>query len=139
MTTKYHENRLRLLTCLFDAVTSRGATFDLTCSPVYHRWLDLTRQNWRPILPTTDPPSQPPPNSQSSSSPTHPNPITPLSHSNRTFILNAFNTALPVSALGDNSQPPFYNPPSPISQAVLNMPTNSFLLYLTFDGEASSQ
>ncbi len=31
---KYQENRLRLLTCLFEAVASRvfGATFNLTCS-----------------------------------------------------------------------------------------------------------
>jgi hypothetical protein len=58
---KYHENQLRLLTCRFKAVTLPvfGATFNLTSSPAYHRWLDLTRQNLLPI----------------------PNPITPVSHS----------------------------------------------------------
>jgi hypothetical protein len=53
---KYHENRLRLLTFIFEAVTSRiyGATFDLTCTREYHRWLNETRHNWLPFLPTTD-------------------------------------------------------------------------------------
>ncbi len=87
---------MRLLTCLFEAVTSRvfGAPFNLTCSPAYHRWLDITRQNRLPILPITNPPShcsQPPPNSQSSSSPTHPNPTTPLSHS-RASSLSTLST-----------------------------------------------
>ena len=54
---KYHENRLRLLTFIFEAVTSRiyGATFNLTCTPAYHRWLTETRHNWLPFLPVTDP------------------------------------------------------------------------------------
>ena len=45
---KYHKNRLRLLTCVFEGVTTRiiGQTFNLTCSPDYHRWLETTRQNW---------------------------------------------------------------------------------------------
>ncbi len=36
---KYHENRLRLLTCVYEGVTTRiiGQTFNLTCSPEYHR------------------------------------------------------------------------------------------------------
>jgi hypothetical protein len=53
---KYHENRLRLLTCVFEGVTTRiiGQTFNLTCSPDYHRWLENTRQNWLPLLPTFD-------------------------------------------------------------------------------------
>ncbi len=57
---KYHENRLRLLTFLYEGVTTRvlGATFNLTCSPAYHRWLDHMRSNRLPVLPTTDPDSQ---------------------------------------------------------------------------------
>ena len=53
---KYHENRLRILTCIFEGITTRifGSTFNLTCSPAYHRWLDQTRQNWLPLLPTTE-------------------------------------------------------------------------------------
>ena len=53
---KYHENRLRLLTCVFEGVTTRiiGQTFNLTCSPDYHRWLETTRHNWLPILPQFD-------------------------------------------------------------------------------------
>ncbi len=41
-------------------VTTRvlGATFNLTCSPAYHRWLDHMRSNWLPVLPTADPDSQ---------------------------------------------------------------------------------
>jgi hypothetical protein len=41
---KYHKNRLRLLTCVFEGVTTRiiGQTFNLTCSPDYHRWLETT-------------------------------------------------------------------------------------------------
>ena len=31
-----------------------GQTFNLTCSPDYHRWLETTRQNWLPLLPTFD-------------------------------------------------------------------------------------
>ena len=32
---KYHDNRLRLLTCVFEGITTRiiGQTFNLTCSP----------------------------------------------------------------------------------------------------------
>jgi hypothetical protein len=53
---KYHENRLRLLTCVYEGVTTRiiGQTFNLTCSPEYHRWLETTRHNWSPIVPTFD-------------------------------------------------------------------------------------
>ncbi len=49
---KYHENCLRLLTCVFEGVTTRiiGQTFNLTCSPDYHTWLETTRHNWLPIL-----------------------------------------------------------------------------------------
>ena len=70
---KYHENRLRILTCIFEGITTRifGSTFNLTCSPAYHRWLDQTRQNWLPLLPTTD--NEPPtPSSQSSPDPSLP-------------------------------------------------------------------
>ena len=57
---KYHENRLRLLTCVFESITTRviGQTFNLTCSPDYYRWLEHTRHNWLPMLPTYDPSSQ---------------------------------------------------------------------------------
>ena len=57
---KYHENRLRLLICVFEGVTTRiiGQTFNLTCSPDYHRWLETTRHNWLPILPAFDVSSQ---------------------------------------------------------------------------------
>ena len=53
---KYHENRLRLLTCVFECVTTRiiGQTFNLTCSSEYHRWLDNMRHNWLPSLPSYD-------------------------------------------------------------------------------------
>ena len=63
---KYHENRLRLLTCVFEGVTTRiiGQTFNLTCSPDYHRWLETTRHNWLPILPPFDVCSQDPSSSQ---------------------------------------------------------------------------
>jgi len=65
---KYHENRLRLLTCVFEGVTTRiiGQTFNLTCSPDYHRWLETTRHNWLPILPPFDVCSQDPSSSQDS-------------------------------------------------------------------------
>jgi hypothetical protein len=69
---KYHENRLRILTCVFEAAATRvfGSTFHLTCSPAYHGWLNNIRHNWLPLLPTTDPtppasPSQSPPPSNS--------------------------------------------------------------------------
>ena len=70
---KYHENRLRILTCIFEGITTRifGSTFNLTCSPAYHRWLDQTRQNWLPLLPTTDN-APPTPSSQSSPDPSLP-------------------------------------------------------------------
>jgi hypothetical protein len=44
---KYHENCLRLLTCIFECVTTRiiGQTFNLTCSSEYHRWLHNMRHN----------------------------------------------------------------------------------------------
>ncbi len=57
---KYHENRLRLLTCVFEGVTTRiiGQTFNLTCSPEYYRWLENTHHNWLPMQPTYDLASQ---------------------------------------------------------------------------------
>jgi hypothetical protein len=66
---KYHENRLRLLTCVFEGITTRiiGQTFNLTCSPEYHRWLETTRHNWLPMLPTYDFASQDQISSQNSS------------------------------------------------------------------------
>jgi hypothetical protein len=44
------------LFCVFEGVTTRiiGQTFNLTCSPDYKRWLENTRQNWLPLLPTFD-------------------------------------------------------------------------------------
>jgi len=56
----YHDNRLRLLTCVLEGITTRliGQTFNLTCSPDYARWMEHTRHNWLPTLPTYDPASQ---------------------------------------------------------------------------------
>jgi hypothetical protein len=53
---KYHENRLRLLTCVYECITTRilGQTFNLTCSSDYHRWLEQARHNWLPSLPSCD-------------------------------------------------------------------------------------
>ena len=49
---KYHENRLKLLTCVFECITARiiGQAFNLTCSPDYYRWLEHTRDNWLAVL-----------------------------------------------------------------------------------------
>jgi hypothetical protein len=81
---KYHENRYRLLTCLYEEVATRvlGATFNLTCSPAYHQWLDRMCSNWPPVLPTTDPDLRGTPSTQTStvqspSSPSSPN-LSPL-------------------------------------------------------------
>ncbi len=65
---KYHENRLRLLTCVFEGVTTRiiGQRFNLICSPDYHRWLKTTLHHWLPILPPFDVCSQDPSLSQDS-------------------------------------------------------------------------
>mmetsp|Transcript_52383 Transcript_52383/g.109281 ORF Transcript_52383/g.109281 Transcript_52383/m.109281 type:complete len:515 (-) Transcript_52383:93-1637(-) len=54
---KYHEIRLRILTCLFESVATRvfGKTFDLTCSANYYRWLNQKRHDWIPFLPNNDP------------------------------------------------------------------------------------
>ncbi len=73
---KYHENSLRILTCIFEAAATRvfGSTFNLTCSPAYHSWLNNIRHNWLPLLPTTDPP---PPNSLSQSPPPSTSPPPP--------------------------------------------------------------
>ena len=53
---KYHENRLRLLTFVYECITTRilGQTFNLTCSSDYHRWLENARHNWLPSLPSYD-------------------------------------------------------------------------------------
>ncbi len=46
------------MTCVYEGVTTRiiGQTFNLTCSPEYHRWLETTSHNWSPlaIVPTFD-------------------------------------------------------------------------------------
>jgi hypothetical protein len=57
---KYHENRLRLLTCIFEAITERsiGVTNVLSNSKVYQQWLAETRHNWLPTCPTYDLSSQ---------------------------------------------------------------------------------
>ena len=49
---KYHEIRLRILTCLFEAVATRviGKTFDLNCSPNYYRWMNQNHHDWVPLL-----------------------------------------------------------------------------------------
>ena len=53
---KYHDNRLRLLTCIFEAVTERifGATFHLSNSKHYRDWLKQTRHNWQTSIPAYD-------------------------------------------------------------------------------------
>jgi hypothetical protein len=50
---KYHDNRLRLLTCIFETVTERifGATFHLSNSKHYRDWLKQTRHNWQTSIP----------------------------------------------------------------------------------------
>ena len=57
---KYHDNRLRLLTCIFEAVTERifGTTFHLSNSKHYRDWLKQTRHNWQASIPTYDLSSQ---------------------------------------------------------------------------------
>ncbi len=53
---KYHENWVRLLTCVYECITTRilGQPFNLTCSSDYHRWLEKARHNWLPSLPSYD-------------------------------------------------------------------------------------
>ena len=57
---KYHENRLRLLTCIFEAITERiiGITSVLSNSKVYQQWLAEIRHNWLPMCPNYDLSSQ---------------------------------------------------------------------------------
>lgn len=57
---KYHENRLRMLTCIYEAVTERifGTTFGLSNSAHYRQWLRQTRHNWQPTIPVFDLSSQ---------------------------------------------------------------------------------
>ena len=57
---KYHENRLRLLTHIFEATTERiiGVTSLLSNSNVYQQWLVQTRHNWLPTCPMYDLSSQ---------------------------------------------------------------------------------
>ena len=57
---KYHENRLRLLTHIFEAITERiiGVTSILSNSNVYKQWLDQIRHNWLPTYPLFDLSSQ---------------------------------------------------------------------------------
>jgi len=53
---KFHENRLRILTHTYEAVTERiyGTTFALSNSPQYRQWLMQTRHNWQPMIPDHD-------------------------------------------------------------------------------------
>ena len=50
---KYHENRLRLLTCIFEAINERilDVTRVLLNSNVCQQWLAQTRHNWLPTGP----------------------------------------------------------------------------------------
>ena len=50
---KYHDNRLRLLTCLFEAVIF-GATFHLSNSKHYIDSLEQARHNWQTSIPAYD-------------------------------------------------------------------------------------
>jgi hypothetical protein len=53
---KFHENRLRMLTHIYEAVTERifGTTFALSNSQQYRQWLRQTRHNWQPMIPEYD-------------------------------------------------------------------------------------
>ena len=53
---KFHENRLRLLTHIYEGVTERiyGTTFALSNSAQYRQWLRQTRHNWQPMIPDHD-------------------------------------------------------------------------------------
>jgi len=53
---KFHENRLRILTHTYEAVTKRiyGTTFALSNSAHYRQWLKQTRHNWQPMIPDHD-------------------------------------------------------------------------------------
>ena len=53
---KFHENRLRILTHTYEAVTERiyGTTFALSNSAQYRQWLKQTRHNWQPMIPDHD-------------------------------------------------------------------------------------
>lgn len=57
---KFNENRLRMLTCIYEAVTERifGVTFDLSTSAQYRSWLRQTRHNWQNSIPEYDLSSQ---------------------------------------------------------------------------------
>jgi hypothetical protein len=53
---KFHENRMRILTHIYEAVTERiyGTTFALSTSEQYRQWLRQTRHNWQPMIPDHD-------------------------------------------------------------------------------------
>ena len=53
---KYNENRLRILTCIFEGITTRiyGTTFNLICSQQYTKWFEQLRHKWSPIIPKFD-------------------------------------------------------------------------------------
>ena len=57
---KYHEHRLRILTCVFEAITERilGMTYDLSNTESYRQWVNMHRHNWQPEIPSYDLPSQ---------------------------------------------------------------------------------
>lgn len=57
---KFNENRLRMLTCIYEVVTERifGVTFDLSNSAHYRHWLQHTRHNWQLSIPDYDLSSQ---------------------------------------------------------------------------------
>ena len=44
---KYNENHQRILTCIFEGITTRlyGITFNLTCSPQNTKWFEELRHN----------------------------------------------------------------------------------------------
>ena len=52
--SKYHDNRLQLLTYIFEAVTERifGAIFHLSNSKQYRDWLRQARHNWQTSIPS---------------------------------------------------------------------------------------
>ena len=53
---KYNENSQRILTCIFEGITTRlyGITFHLTCSPQYTKWFEQLQHNWSPVIPKFD-------------------------------------------------------------------------------------
>jgi len=125
---KYHDNRLRLMTCVMEGITTLiiGHTFNLTCSPDYARWMEHTRHNWLSILPTYDPASQDSTISLQSDTATPVSPSAPQSPSQTSRISSDMELNTVVQSQSNNSQSSTgtgFNSPSrtQISQASSDM------------------